>query len=520
MSDRLYDMMDWAAIEAMVYSEEDHPHDILGAKVMEEGVLLQAFFPGAVSVCAILDQNRIVPMELEDEAGFFAALLPGKSVPAYRLKAAFEDGSSWEGEDPYNFEPQITEEEEARFHAGIAYDIYKKLGAHPMVIHGVSGVYFALWAPNAKRVSVVGDFNNWDGRRLPMRRLPDSGIFELFVPGLKPGCLYKYEIKAKSGLTYLKTDPYGYACERRPDTASIVTDLTGYEWQDEAWLVNREKTNAATSPMFIYEVHLGSFRRQEETDQDGFYNYRELAVLIGDHVKKTGYTHVQLMPVMEHPLDASWGYQTLCYYAPTSRFGTPEDFMYFVDYLHKQRIGVILDWTPAYFPADNSGLIGFDGTNLYEHHDPRQGYSPNWGTLVYNYGRPQVKNFLIANALFWAKVYHADGIHMNAVSSMLYLDYGRSDGQWVANMYGGNENLEAIEFLKHLNSIFKQEIPGAILTADESSAWPRVTGNLDEDGLGFDYKWNNGWSSDVMGYMQLDPVFRSYHHQDLIFSMI
>ena len=518
MSDKLYDNMDWAAIEAMVYSEEDHPHDILGAKVTPDGVLVQAFFPGAVKVSLKQGTGSEKEMTLEDEAGFYATLLPGKTVPSYVLRAEFEDGRVWEGADPYNFEPQITEEDEARFSAGIAYEIYEKLGAHPMTIDGVSGVYFAVWAPNAQRVSVVGDFNKWDGRMLPMRRLPDSGIFELFVPSLKAGELYKYEIKAKGGLTYLKTDPYGFYCEKRPATASIVQELS-YDWGDRDWMEQRSFREGKDRPMMIYEVHLGSFRKPEENTEE-FFNYRELAKMIADHVKKIGYTHVQLMPVMEHPLDDSWGYQTLCYYAPTSRFGKPEDFMYMVDYLHQQGIGVILDWTPAYFPSDNTGLIGFDGTNLYEHRDPRQGYSPNWGTLVYNYGRPQVKNFLIANALFWAKVYHADGIHMNAVSSMLYLDYGRSDGQWVANMYGGNENLEAIEFIKHLNSIFHKEVPGAVLTADESSAWPKVTAPLDEEGLGFDFKWNNGWSSDVMSYMQLDPVFRSYHHGDLIFSMI
>ena len=387
-----------------------------------------------------------------------------------------------------------------------------------MTVQGVEGVNFAVWAPNALRVSVVGDFNRWDGRTCQMHCL-DSGIFELFIPGLKAGDLYKYEIKAKGGLTYLKADPYANAAQMRPDTASVVADLRDYEWQDQEWMRTRGEKQGYQDPMFIYEVHLGSWKKPKEGEKE-FYNYRELAPLLAEYVKDMGYTHVELMPVMEHPLDESWGYQVTGYYAPTSRYGSPQDFMYFMDYMHREGIGVILDWVPAHFPRDTFGLSAFDGTCLYEHQDPRKGFHPHWGTLIYNYGRPEVKNFLIANALFWADKYHADGIRMDAVASMLYLDYGKQDGEWVANIYGGNENLEAIEFLKHLNSIFKKKYPSALLIAEESTAWPKITGDLEDEGLGFDYKWNMGWMNDFLNYMKYDPVYRGSHHDELTFSMI
>ncbi|MDO5344941.1 MAG: 1,4-alpha-glucan branching protein GlgB [Lachnospiraceae bacterium] len=519
MNEKLYDMMDWAEIEAVVYSEKDNPHDILGPHVTDEGVLIQTFIPTAKEVTVEIEgMKKSYPMELEDETGFFAVLIPKKKVPEYRLKVTFDDGSVKKCMDPYAFAPQITEKETKKFNAGICYDIYEKLGAHPMTINGVSGVYFAVWAPNALRVSVVGDFVLWDGRRLPMRRLWDSGIFELFVPGLSEGAVYKYEVKAKGGLTFLKADPYANAAELRPATASVVADLRGFDWNDENWLKDRKETDTKKKPMFIYELHLGSWKKPE--DGRRFYNYRELAPMLADYVKEMGYTHVELMPIMEHPLDASWGYQVTGYYAPTSRYGSPRDFMYFVNYMHEQGIGVILDWVPAHFPRDIHGLSGFDGTCLYEHLDPRQGSHPHWGTLIYNYGRPEVKNFLIANALFWAKKYHVDGIRMDAVASMLYLDYGKNAGEWIANIYGGNENLEAVEFFKHLNSIFRKQADGAVLIAEESTAWPKVTGAVEEDGLGFDYKWNMGWMNDFLGYMQLDPIFRGYHHGELTFSMI
>lgn len=518
MSDKLYDLMDWPEIEAVVYSEEGSPRDILGPRVTESGVLIQCFFPDKqkVSVKTLTDGN-VYPMTLEDDAGFFACLLETNEIPEYVFVVEDEDGAS-EFYDPYAFPSQITLEDEQKFTNGICYDIYEKLGAHPMKLNGVDGVYFAVWAPNAMRVSVVGDFNQWDGRIYPMHKMPVSGIFELFIPQVPVGTIYKYELKLKDGLTYLKADPYGNAAELRPANASIIADLTTFRWRDGAWMKGRKKVQDKNSPIMVYEMHLGSWKKPDDGRE--FYNYREIAPLLIEYIQEMGYTHVELMPIMEHPFDASWGYQVTGYYAPTSRYGSPEDFMYFVDALHRAGIGVILDWVPAHFPRDTFGLANFDGTCLYEHFDPRQGAHPHWGTLIYNYGRPQVKNFLIANALFWADKYHADGIRFDAVASMLYLDYGKNDGEWVANMYGGNENLDAVEFLKHLNSIFKKKYPDAMLIAEESTAWPQVTGSVEDDGLGFDFKWNMGWMNDFIGYMSNDPLFRGSHHNELTFSMI
>ncbi|MEE0421640.1 MAG: 1,4-alpha-glucan branching protein GlgB [Lachnospiraceae bacterium] len=520
MDEKLYEMMDWAAIEAVVYSEEDNPHALMGPHVTEEGILIQTFIPTAVKVSVKVEGvKREYPMELEDEEGFFAVLIPRKTIPGYTYKVEFDNGQVKEYADPYAYQPQITEKETKKFNAGICYDIYEKLGAHPMTINGVDGVYFAVWAPNAVRVSLVGDFVLWDGRRLPMRRLWDSGIFELFVPGLKASMLYKYEVKAKGGLTFLKADPYANAAELRPGNASVIADLRTFKWTDSAYMQSRKKKSFKKEPVFIYEMHLGSWKKPAE-EASSFYNYRELAPMVADYVKEMGYTHVELMPVMEHPFDGSWGYQVTGYYAPTSRYGSPEDFMYFMNYMHEQGIGVILDWVPAHFPRDTFGLSTFDGTCLYEHLDPRQGSHPHWGTLIYNYGRPEVCNFLISNALFWADKYHADGIRMDAVASMLYLDYGKQDGEWVANIYGGNENLEAIEFLKHLNSVYKKKFPGSMLIAEESTAWPKITSPVEEEGLGFDYKWNMGWMNDFIDYMSKDPIFRSGCHGELTFSMV
>ena len=351
-----------------------------------------------------------------------------------------------------------------------------------------------------------------------MKRLWDSGIFEIFIPDVKPGDCYKFEIKVRSGLVYLKADPYGFGAQLRPDSASVVRDITGFSWKDSKWMKERESLQIEDKPMSVYEVYLGSF--EKPSDGREFYNYRELAPKLAAYVKKMGYTHIELMPVMEHPLDESWGYQVIGYYAPTARYGTSEDFMYFMDEMHRAGIGVILDWVPAHFPRDTYGLSNFDGTCLYEHQDPRQGFHPHWGTLIYNYGRPQVSNYLIANALYWVEKYHADGIRIDAVASMLYLDYGKNDGEWVANIYGGHENLEAVELLKHLNSIMKKRNPGVLMIAEESTAWPKITGALDEDGLGFDLKWNMGFMNDYLGYITTDPFFRSGRHNDLTFSMI
>ena len=519
MNKKLYKLMNWPEIEEIVYSESDNPHRILGAHVTGSSVLVQTFQPGAKSVrLQLTDGDKSYKMEMADEEGYFAVLVPGKKIPDYEYIVEAQDGSLKKVKDAYNYPPQITKEDTEKYGAGIHYMIYEKLGAHPTSIDGVEGVLFAVWAPNALRVSVVGDFNGWDGRTHQMRRLWDSGIFEMFVPDVKEGDCYKFEIKAKGGLTFLKADPYAFGQQLRPDSASVVRDITGFKWEDNKWMKNRARLQADDEPMNVYEIYLGSFAKPD--DDREYYNYRELAPKIIEYVKKMGYTHVELMPVMEHPFDSSWGYQVIGYYAPTSRYGTAEDFMFFMNEMHKAEIGVILDWVPAHFPRDTYGLAGFDGTCLYEHQDPRQGFHPHWGTLIYNYGRPEVRNYLIANALYWVEQYHADGIRIDAVASMLYLDYGKNDGEWVANIYGGNENLEAVEFIKHLNSIMKKRNAGVLMIAEESTAWPKITGALDDDGLGFDLKWNMGFMNDYLNYIRTDPYFRSGRHNDLTFSMI
>lgn len=519
MAEELYNLMDWQKIEALVYSEENEPQKTLRPKIMKNGILFQCFFPGAQKVKLLFGKKKQeYKMEMQDEAGFFACLVPEKQVLNYVYQVLFESGEEKLVQDPYYFESQITKEEEKKFCAGIYYDIYEKLGAHYQKIKGVWGVHFAVWAPNALRVSVVGDFNHWDGRIHQMNRLSKSGIFELFIPGVKPSDLYKYEIKTKDLRVFLKSDPYANQSEVRPCNASVVTDLSNYQWEDSSWMNRRNKIHAEDKPFSVYEVHLGSWKKPEDGRE--FYNYRELAKMLCEYVKEMGYTHVELLPVMEHPLDESWGYQVTGYYAPTSRFGNCEDFMYFVDYMHQNDIGVILDWVPAHFPKDDFALAGFDGTPLYEYAQPDKAEHPHWGTLVFDYASPEVKNFLISSALFWTEKYHVDGIRMDAVASMLYLDYGRQDGQWQSNIYGGNENLEAVEFLKHLNSIFKKKYPDALLIAEESTAWPAVTGDLDDNGLGFDRKWNMGWQNDFLDYMGKDPIFRSGVHDELTFSML
>ncbi len=511
--------MDWAGIEEITYSESDHPHDILGAHKAGSSILVQAYFPGAASV-TILPKNgeKTYPMELADENGFFAALVPGKLPFSYEYSVTWENGEKWQGADPYSFAPLITPEDEEKFTSGIHYEIYDKLGAHPMTIDGVPGVYFAVWAPNALRVSVVGDFNRWDGRMHQMRRLDASGIFEIFLPGVETGACYKYEIKGKDRTTWLKADPYAFGQQLRPDTASVIRDISGFSWSDDAWMKERKTRQADNAPISVYELYLGSFA--EADDGERYMNYRDLAPQIISYVKKMHYTHIELMPVMEHPLDGSWGYQVIGYYAPTARYGTAEDFQFFMNEMHRAGIGVILDWVPAHFPRDTYGLAKFDGTCLYEHADPRKGAHPHWGTLIYNYGRAEVANYLIANALFWVEKYHADGIRMDAVASMLYLDYGRKDGEWIPNQYGGHENLEAVEFLKHVNSITKRRNPGVLMIAEESTAWPKVTGDTKDDGLGFSLKWNMGFMNDYLSYIRNDPYFRSGSHNNLTFSML
>ncbi len=518
MKKRLYDLMDWGRIEGIIYSEESKPHSFLGASVTENGVLVQAFLPSASSV-VVKGKDIESAMEMVDENGFFAALLPLKEIPHYTLEIIHKDGTTNQIQDPYNYEPQIPEKVLKKFQAGICYNIYEYLGAHKMTVDGVEGMYFAVWAPNAVRVSLVGDFNHWDGRVLPMRKLDQYGIFELFVPEMKEGVLYKYEIKARHGLTFLKSDPYGNACEVRPDNASITADISSYSWGDSSWMNDRKDRKTESLPVSVYQIHAGTWKSGPD-EEHPVLNYRELAKELAEYVLKMGYTHVELLPVMEYSDDNSMGFATTMYYTPTSRYGSPRDFMYFIDYMHQKGIGVILDWVPGHFPRDLNSLIGFDGTNLYEHRDPRQSLFAFDGSLTYNLARPEVKNFLIANALFWARVYHADGLRIEDLSRMLYLDYGKGPGQWIANLFGGNENLDAVEFFKHLDSIFRQESEGAILIAEDSSQWPMVTCPVEEGGLGFNYKWNGGFKEALIEYMQLDPIFRGPHHSELIFSMV
>ena len=517
MNNKLYKLMNWPKIEEIIYSESDDPHALLGLHAAGKQTLAQIYCPNAESVeICLADSDSIIKMEKADEDGYFAALIPMNrdSIKQYTYKIKQADGTETISKDAYAFEPQISEEDLEKFKHGIHYTVYEKLGAHPMTINGTAGVYFAVWAPNCLRVSTVGDFNHWDGRIHQMRRLGDSGIFEIFIPDVKIGDLYKFELKLKSGITYLKADPYGNAAQLRPDSASVIASLDDFTWDDAEYMKARTSL-PANRPMSVYELYLGSF-----VEGKNLANYREIADVLIPYVKEMGYTHVELMPVMEHPLDNSWGYQVIGYYAPTARYGSPEDFMYFMNEMHKAGIGVILDWVPAHFPKDDHGLANFDGTCLYEHKDPRQGMHPHWGTLIYNYGRPEVSNYLIANALFWVEKYHADGIRIDAVASMLYLDYGRNDGEWIANMYGGNENLEAIELLKHLNSIMHKRNPGVMMIAEDSTAYPMITGDLNNGGLGFDYKWNMGFMNDYIEYIKNDPYFRSYEHGKLTFSMI
>ena len=414
----------------------------------------------------------------------------------------------------------ITELDQYLFGQGVHYDIFKKLGAHPSTLKGESGIYFSVWAPNAAGVHLIGSFNNWDETSHPMKRLDPLGIYELFVPEAKEGDLYKFLILARDGRKLYKADPYANAAEFRPGTASVVTDISKIKWSDSAWMKKQNEFVPEESPLAIYEVHPGSWRKHpHEEDDPGFYNYREFAYALTDYVKKMGYTHVELMGIAEHPFDGSWGYQVTGYFAPTSRYGTPEDFAYMVNYFHKNNIGVILDWVPAHFPRDAHGLAEFDGTCVYEYADPRKGEHPDWGTKVFDYAKNEVKNFLIGNALFWLEQYHVDGLRVDAVASMLYLDYGRQNGQWVPNIYGGNKNLEAIEFFKHLNSVVHGRHPGAMMIAEESTAWPKVTGKPEDDGLGFTMKWNMGWMHDFLEYMKLDPYFRKYNHNKMTFAM-
>ena len=511
--------MNWPEIESIVYSECDKPHDLLGGHVCDCGFLIQTFKPKAVSVWVnVVEKDKLYEMEKVDEAGFFALLLPGFKVQNYTLIMEDKIGKKTEITDAYNFESVIKEADLKAFNAGINYSVYKMLGAHVMTIDGVRGVNFAVWGPNALRISVVGDFNQWDGRDYQMRRLGQSGVFDIFIPGIGVNDIYKYEVKSKGGLVILKADPYAFYSEIRPNSASVVYDIENYQWNDKQWMVSKDSINIFQRPVSVYEIHLGSFKKPE--DRRKYYNYRDLAPVIIEYVKNMGYTHVELMPINEFSSDESLGYHVTGYYAPTSRFGNPDDFMYFIDQLHQAGIGVIIDWVMACFSKDAIGLSGFDGSCLYEYADSRQNSHPDKNTYLFNYGRPEVSNFLIGSALMLAEHYHVDGIKMDEFAPMLYRDYGKNAGEWIANIYGGKENLEAIELIKHMNSIQKKRNHSIMLIAEESTAWPKVTGKVEEDSLGFDFKWNNGWMRDFIEFMKLDPIYRKAHYDELSFGMI
>ncbi|HEY7208323.1 MAG TPA: 1,4-alpha-glucan branching protein GlgB [Gaiellaceae bacterium] len=492
------------------------PHSVLGAHPQNGGVVVRAYRPDAERV---LVQPQGVEAELKDPDGLWEALLPDAELPLeYRLEVSYPDGNTFTLRDPYAFMPTLDELDIHLAMEGRHEQLYERLGAHVREIDGVVGTAFAVWAPNARAVSVVGDFNTWDGRLHPMRSLGSSGIWELFVPDVEPGAKYKYELRTQEGRLRLKADPVAFATEVPPQTASVVFS-SRHEWSDDEWLARRQEHEPLREPMSIYEVHLGSWRRNPLEDNRPL-SYLELADELADYASDLGFTHVELLPVMEHPFAGSWGYQVTGYYAPTSRFGSPDDFRCFVDRLHRRGIGVLLDWVPAHFPRDDWALARFDGTELYEHSDPRRGAHPDWGTLVFNLGRNEVKNFLLSNALYWLREHHADGIRVDAVASMLYLDYSRSEGEWIPNAFGGNEDLEAVEFLKEFNELAHAREVGVVSAAEESTAWPGVSRPTYLGGLGFGFKWNMGWMHDTLDYFQRDPVYRRFHHHQLTFSLM
>lgn len=501
-----------------------NPHSLLGMKQKEiEGkgrLVVDVFCPDAkeVQIVHIQDKNKKYKLEQMDEEGHFSGIMGRrKNKFPYLVECTGEDGNTWSYVDPYQFDPLFSEFELYLFGEGTYYDAYKKLGAHYLTIDGVTGVYFAVWAPHAKRVSVIGDFNNWDGRRHTMRCIEKNGIWEIFIPGLVSGDVYKYEIKTQKDEIIYKADPYASWSELRPHNASRVYDMNQYNWKDSKWLKKRKEIKYQEAPISVYEMHLGSWR----THEDGsFYSYREIADNLATYLADMGYTHVELIGAMEHPFDGSWGYQVTGYFAPTSRYGTPDDFKYLIDKMHAKGIGVIIDWVPAHFPKDAFALEKFDGTALYEHMHPMQAEHPEWGTLIFNYGRHEVEIFLISSALNWLDLYHIDGLRVDAVSSMLYLDYGRNGKEYIPNKYGGRENLEAIDFIKKLNQVVHERHPGVMMIAEEATAWRGVTAPVKKGGLGFDFKWNMGWMNDYLAYIKEDPLFRKYHHQKITFSLM
>ncbi len=517
--------IDAPSIEQICNATHHDPFSVLGMHPVtvdgEPAMAVRAFQPAATGVSVVHRDTRAdQPMKRLFGGDFFEAVFPGvEQVFPYDLAIHRADGTAHVTPDSYSFLPVLSDFDLQLLGEGNHFRSHEKLGAHVRTVEGITGTHFAVWAPNAHRVSVVGEFNSWDGRRHTMRTLGGSGIWEVFVPGLGPGTLYKYEVKGIHGQVVTKADPHAYFSELRPRTASVVWELTGHEWSDDAWCEQRASLDPLASPLSIYEVHLGSWMRVPEED-NRWLTYRELADKLGSYVEEMGYTHVELLPITEHPHDGSWGYQCIGYFAPTSRFGTPDDFMFFVDELHRRGIGVILDWVPAHFPKDEHGLARFDGSALYEHEDPRLGEHQDWGTYIFNYGRTEVCNFLLSSALFWLQEYHLDGLRVDAVASMLYLDYSREEGQWVPNEFGGRENLEAIAFLKRLNELCHEHQPGTMIFAEESTSFPAVSKPLYDGGLGFTFKWNMGWMHDTLEYIARDPIHRNHHYDQLSFGML
>jgi 1,4-alpha-glucan branching enzyme len=513
--------VDPADLAALALGDHDDPHRVLGAHPAVRdavgGSVVRAFHPDAAGCEAVVLDRAFAMVGLG--GGVFEAFVPAHQAHSpYTVRFRFDNGATWEREDPYRFAPTIGEVDVHLFHEGTHRRLWEVLGAHVRTLHGVSGVAFSVWAPSARRVSVVGDFARWDGRLFPMRRLAGSGIFELFVPGLTAGAVYKFEIKTREGMLRVKTDPMARAMEVPPRSASRV-DLSSYVWSDERWMKARRSVDHKAAPMAAYEVHLGSWAKG--VGENGRTpTYAEIAPRLVAHVKSLGFTHIELMPVAEHPYSGSWGYQVSGYFAPTSRFGTPDDFRFFVDHCHANGIGVVVDWVPAHFPKDDFALRRFDGTALYEHDDPRLGEHPDWGTLIFNLGRPEVAGFLIANALYWLRELHVDGLRVDAVASMLYLDYSRKEGEWIPNRYGGRENLEAIDFFHRLHEVLPEDAPGAFTIAEESTSWPLVSAGVARGGLGFTFKWNMGWMHDTLDYFAVDPIGRSWHQDKLTFAMV